>query len=155
MTLAGAGAQLRLHASTVAFALPDGAVRAVVISGRSGAGKSELALELMALGAGLIADDQTVLARDGAVLVASAPDQIRGMIEMRGIGIISVPTIAAAPVALRVDLDQIETARLPEPHHCEILGLQIATLHRVESRAFPAALRQYMLSQAWQQSPRP
>ncbi|MCC5993535.1 MAG: HPr kinase/phosphatase C-terminal domain-containing protein [Rhodobacteraceae bacterium] len=138
----------RLHASTVAFALSDG-WHAVLITGRSGAGKSELALELMAQGARLVADDQTLLMRDGAALVASAPDRIRGMIEMRGLGIMSAQTIDSAPVVLRVDLNQIESARLPELRHSDILGARIATLHRVESRAFPAALRQYMLSRHW------
>lgn len=138
----------RLHASTIAFLLDEG-WHAVLITGRSGAGKSELALELMALGARLVADDQTLLRRDGSALIASAPAQIRGMIEMRGLGIMAAQVIDAVPVVLRVDLDRTEHERLPAPRHSDILDARIATLHRVESRAFPAALRQYMLSRHW------
>lgn len=138
----------RLHASTIAFLLDDG-WHGVLITGRSGAGKSELALELMALGARLVADDQTLLMREGAGVTASAPAQIRGMIEMRGLGIMAAQVIEPVPVVLRVDLDRVAHERLPEPHHSDILGVRIATLHRVESRAFPAALRQYMLSRHW------
>ena len=148
MSRAGPEDATRLHASTVAFLLDDG-WHGVLISGRSGAGKSELALELIALGARLVADDQTLLMREGAGVIASAPAQIRGMIEMRGLGIMAAQVIDAVPVVLRVDLDRAAHERLPDLQHSDILGARIATLHRVESRAFPAALRQYMLSRHW------
>ena len=67
-----------LHATAVAV---DG--RAALILGASGAGKSSLALQLMALGAVLVADDRTVVQRDGSHIVADVPDTLRGLIEAR------------------------------------------------------------------------
>lgn len=128
-----------LHACCVAHA-----GRAVLISGASGAGKSALALQLMALGAGLVADDRTCLdARDG-VLIASAPAAIRGMIEARGIGLLRAESVAHAPVRLAVDLDRAETERLPPERHTEILRCRIPLLHKVEHAHFPAAILQYL-----------
>jgi serine kinase of HPr protein (carbohydrate metabolism regulator) len=62
-----------LHASTVAR---DG--RAVLISGPSGSGKSDLALRLLDRGFGLVSDDQTIVQKDGARLLATAPPTIAG-----------------------------------------------------------------------------
>ena len=92
------GETLTLHASCVAL---DG--RGVLILGRSGAGKSSLALELMALGARLVADDRTVLHADDGAPVASCPPAILGKIEARGVGI-----LAADPSPVD-DLDRQET----------------------------------------------
>ena len=95
------------------------------VSLRSRAGKSGLALELMALGARLVADDRVVLTREGDTLVATAPPALRGMIEARGIGLLRAEPLDAAPVALAVDLDAAAAARMP--HSCEItyLGVKI------------------------------
>ena len=62
-----------LHATCVAI---DG--RALLIEGRSGAGKSDLALRLIDRGATLVSDDYTRLTRSGDALIASAPETIRG-----------------------------------------------------------------------------
>ena len=59
------------HASTVAV---DG--RAVLISGPSGSGKSDLALRLLDRGFTLVSDDQTIVRREGNRLIASAPPTI-------------------------------------------------------------------------------
>jgi HPr kinase/phosphorylase len=69
-----------LHASVVAV---DGA--GVLILGASGAGKSGLALRMIALGALLVSDDQVLLERCGDVLVARAPETLSGLIEARGV----------------------------------------------------------------------
>ncbi len=134
-----ARAETILHASTVAY---EG--RALLILGPSGSGKSGLALQLMALGAGLIADDRTQVAlRDGHP-VALCPVAIRGRIEARGIGLLAVEPAPVAPVALVVDLGVTETARLPEPRAFTLLGVEVPLLHKVEMPHFPAALLQYL-----------
>ena len=142
------GGDTLLHASTVAFETPGG-WHALVLKGRSRAGKSELALELMAIGARLVADDQTRIMRDGTTLLADAPAPIRGVIEMRGIGLLGADPLSRVRVSVLVDLDQTEGARLPDARSTRILGLDVPTLHKVESRAFAAALRQYVLGQSW------
>jgi HPr kinase/phosphorylase len=143
----GPGAQARLHATTVAVE-QGGAWGALVISGRSGAGKSELALQLMALGATLVADDQTLLAQsaDGAVL-ADVPDPLRGLIEMRGIGLLPVPYRAPVAVCACLDMDQREADRLPPARTRRLLDCDVALLLHVDSPAFPAALLHYMRQQ--------
>ena len=97
-----------LHARTVAIG-----GRAVLITGRSGSGKSDLALRLIDRGFGLVSDDQTIVRRDGERLVATAPAAIAGKLEIRGIGIVELPTRSDVPIALIVELTE-ELIRLPE-----------------------------------------
>lgn len=96
--------------------------RAAVIRGESGAGKSDLALRclamapspLVALPAMLVADDQVRLLRSGDALLATAPDSLRGKLEVRGLGIVIVPCTPSATVSLIVDLGRPETIeRMP------------------------------------------
>ena len=96
-----------LHVSCVAI---DG--RAVLIEGRSGAGKSDLALRLIDRGAKLVSDDYTLVIREGSRLVATPPANIAGKIEVRGIGILPMAYVERVPVALLVELsDDVE--RMP------------------------------------------
>jgi serine kinase of HPr protein (carbohydrate metabolism regulator) len=88
-----------LHASTVAL---DG--RAVMISGPSGSGKSDLALRLIDRGFALVSDDQTLVRKEDGRVLASAPLTIRGKLEIRGIGIVEMASIDDVPVALFVEL---------------------------------------------------
>src|SRR4030095_9237684 len=88
-----------VHASTVAL---DG--RAVLISGPSGSGKSDWALRLLDRGFILFSDDQTIVRKDDDRLLASAPPNIAGKLEIRGIGIVDMDTAHDVPVALFVEL---------------------------------------------------
>jgi serine kinase of HPr protein (carbohydrate metabolism regulator) len=98
-----------LHASTVAI---DG--RAVMISGPSGSGKSDLALRLLDRGFKLVSDDQTFLRMDDeGRLIASSPPTIRGKLEIRGIGIVDVESVTDVPIALFVELTS-DMQRLPD-----------------------------------------
>jgi serine kinase of HPr protein (carbohydrate metabolism regulator) len=99
-----------LHASCVA--VPDG--RAVLISGRSGSGKSDLALRLIDRGAALVSDDYTIVRRVSGRLLARAPANIEGRIEIRGLGILPLPFLTDMPVCLLVDLS-LDVVRMPEP----------------------------------------
>lgn len=128
------------HASAVAF---DG--RGVLILGQAGAGKSALALELMALGAVLIADDRVVISSDDARIMADAPEAIDGLIEARHVGILKAQS-APAEIVLVIDLDKTEEDRLPPKRHSSVLGQRLPLLHKVESRHFAAAIRQYLLA---------
>jgi serine kinase of HPr protein (carbohydrate metabolism regulator) len=97
-----------LHASTVAL---DG--RAVMISGPSGSGKSDLALRLLDRGFILVSDDQTIVRKDSGRVLASAPPTIRGKLEIRGVGIVDMDTVDNVPVALIVELTS-DIQRLPD-----------------------------------------
>ena len=97
-----------LHASCVAV---DG--RAVLISGPSGSGKSDLALRLLDRGFTLVSDDRTIIRKEGDRLVTSAPDTIRGKLEIRGIGIVDMETVSDVPLALVIELTG-EILRMPD-----------------------------------------
>lgn len=109
-----------LHATCVAI---DG--RAVLIEGRSGEGKSDLALRLIDRGAVLVSDDYTVCARTDGVLQGSAPANIAGKIEVRGIGVIDMPHQDRVPIALLVTILE-SPPRMPEgPKKRRIAGIDI------------------------------
>ncbi len=98
--------------------------RGVLILGASGAGKSALALELMAMGGDLVADDAVLLQKSGAKVVMLCPASISGRIEARGVGILSVKPIAQAGLAFIVDLDKTDPSRLPKPRFQTLLGVE-------------------------------
>jgi len=107
-----------LHASCVAV---DG--RAVLITGPSGSGKSDLALRLLDRGFGLVSDDRTIVRTNGDRLIASAPPTIKGKLEVRGVGIVDMDSLDNVPLALVVELTS-DIQRLPdEDRERMILGI--------------------------------
>ena len=109
-----------LHASTVAI---DG--RAVLLTGPSGSGKSDLALRLLDRGFTLVSDDRTLVKRAGDRLIASAPPNIAGKLEVRGIGIIDMKAIGDVSVALLVELES-DIQRLPDDdRRRQVLGVRL------------------------------
>ena len=115
-----------------------------MITGASGSGKSSLALELMALGARLIADDRTVLIRKDDLILVRCPPGIRGRIEARGVGILAAEALDQAVLHLVVDLDATEKERLPQRREIELLGQNTPLLLATTSGHLPAKVVQYM-----------
>ncbi|MBK1637104.1 HPr kinase/phosphorylase [Rhodovulum adriaticum] len=129
-----------IHASCVAVK-----GRGILILGASGSGKSGLALQLMALGASLVADDRTVLAAEADGLIASAPAPLAGRIEARFVGILRAPRVPRARVVLAVDMDRAEDQRLPPRREASFLDCSVPLLHRVDQPYFPAALLHHLI----------
>ena len=88
--------------------------RALLIEGPPGSGKSSLALALVDRGAGLIGDDAVTLTVEGGSLIASPPPHIEGLLEVRGVGLVSLPVAPPAPAALILQLGGPVPERLPE-----------------------------------------
>ncbi|GAA6210022.1 HPr kinase/phosphatase C-terminal domain-containing protein [Cognatishimia sp. WU-CL00825] len=115
----------------------------LLILGRSGTGKSSLALELMSRGALLVSDDQTQIDLVDGALMASAPATIRGLIEARGVGLLNAEYAGPTPLKFVVSLDHIEAQRLPYFHTISLLGVTLPLLLKVPYPHFAAAILQY------------
>ena len=135
---------LLLHASCVAKQDQNGAYHGILLRGAPGAGKSDLSLRLIAAGWQLVADDQTIIApnvtdaaphcaREKAAIIARCPPAIRGLIEMRGVGLIKMESVESAQIDCIFDLlphEKIE--RYPDSE-------------QIFDRFFGIALRKYQL----------
>jgi len=104
---------MNIHATCIRYK-NDG----ILLIGRSGSGKSDLALRLIGLGARLVADDRCDLKVKNGNLVATPPKTIAGLLEIRGVGIVETPYAASARIALVVDLSG-KVERLPEERRYE------------------------------------
>ena len=124
-----------LHASCVSV---NG--NGVLICGAAGSGKSSLALNLIALGAELVTDDQTLIRRENKNLIARCPETISHLIEARGLGILTPPTRSDVARTLVVDLETVQSQRVPLPEAYELFGITLPLFRRAPLDAFPAAL---------------
>jgi HPr kinase/phosphorylase len=119
----GQPGQVQIHASCVAL---SGA--GVLLRGRPGAGKSDLALRLVDGGGALVADDLCEIRRAGSRLFADLPAAVdpafRGRIALRGIGFLTLPYAGPTPLALVADLEPGIAANPDESGH-EVVYLGI------------------------------
>lgn len=113
--------------------------RGVLLQGPSGAGKSDLALRLIDGGAELVADDRVVLEARAGVLSASAPTALRGLLEVRGLGVFRLPYRASVAVALVAELGGERDDRLPLPNTTTVLGHELPAIRLSGERASAAA----------------
>ena len=115
----------------------------VLLRGPSGCGKSDLALRLIDAGARLVADDRTDLTLSDGRVFASAPVELSGLIEVRGVGIVSMAALEKTPLALAVDqVGAANMERKPEPAGVDILGLSVPLLRLAPFEASaPAKIR--------------
>jgi len=109
----------------------------VMLTGDSGIGKSETAIELIMRGHRLVADDAVEIRRVSNQLIGTAPEVIRHYIELRGIGVIDVRQLFGmraiktdSQVDLIVQLEQWDSAKFYdrlgiEDHFLEIMDLQV------------------------------
>lgn len=127
------GAARLVHGTAIGL---DG--RAALIRGESGAGKSDLALRclmqpatpLVPGEARLVADDQVLAEVVSGQVRLRCPPPIHGLIEVRGLGVLRVPALEVAELALLVDLVAPgEVERLPDPDaSAELLGVRLPRL---------------------------
>lgn len=114
---------VNIHASCVSLNN-----KGILILGESGLGKSDLCLRLiMERGAELVADDRVDLQNVNGRIIASAPEVLQGMLEVRGLGILKRPFQKEAPINLIVRLvgSYKDVERLPDPVFYELEGARI------------------------------
>jgi serine kinase of HPr protein (carbohydrate metabolism regulator) len=98
----------------------------MLLRGPSGSGKSDLALRLIQAGGSLVADDYTDVSEVGGRLVATAPPELHGLLEVRGIGIVRLQAAPSAPLIACIDLVPIESIeRMPVLEDTQILGVSV------------------------------
>ena len=100
----------------------------VLIVGSSGSGKSSLAINLLALGSKLVADDQCELVKKNNRFSVSKPASLPNSIEIRGVGLVSVPMVVETSLDWVVDMDETETERMPDLRFTEIGGYRVPTV---------------------------
>ena len=111
----------QIHATCIA--IDD---HGILLRGPTASGKSDLALRLIGSGAMLIADDRVNLNVDPKGLRASAPTILKGLLEVRNIGVLGFPSKENVFVSLVCDLvrpEQIE--RMPQYKNTRILGIKL------------------------------
>ena len=117
------------HAGLIACRVA-GAWRGALIEGPSGVGKSDLALRALDQGFALVADDRTLLFVSNAKLHGRAPAALAGLIETRGIGILSRSYRPFCRVNLLVRcVDRPQAVeRLPDPMFETLEGVSTPVL---------------------------
>jgi serine kinase of HPr protein (carbohydrate metabolism regulator) len=109
-----------IHASCVAIG-----DAAVLIEGKSGAGKSDLALRLIDRGARLVSDDYTILVRRKGMLYAQPPANLAGKMEVRGIGIVEMDHVEDVPVSLIVAIEEEPPRMPPDERRRRFAGVEL------------------------------
>lgn len=119
-----------LHAGCMA-GWTRGGWRGALIRGASGVGKSDLALRLLDFGLRLVSDDYTRVWPSEGRLYAACPQTTRGLIEVRGCGILSLPSVHLAEIALVVECHPAGAPieRLPENETIQMCGIAAPVLH--------------------------
>lgn len=107
--------------------------RAALLRGPSGSGKSDLALRFLETftDAWLVADDQVILTSNTGVLTGDAPKALRGLLEVRGLGLVRRAISAAAkntPIVLIAELTGSAAPRIAEPRHEVINEISIPVI---------------------------
>jgi len=99
----------------------------ILLVGKSGIGKSECALDLIRRGHSLVSDDSVEIRRAGGALEGCSPELTRGLLEIRGLGIVDVQStfgIAAFGGPRQIDL-VIEFRSWADCEDIDRLGLEI------------------------------
>jgi HPr kinase/phosphorylase len=154
-----------VHATTIAMS-----GMGVMFIGPPGGGKSQLSLRLIHRGAWLVADDQTALMLKNGAVVTACPATIRGLLEIRGLGIVKAPAAEGAVLKLVVDLDPIARAAASDPRMpfaatwkapdfgppgCNPIHIPCVQIDAFRPDAAEAVIAALAQSRDWEDSPAP
>jgi len=133
--------------------------RGIILMGESGSGKSRLALSLLYEGARLVADDVVELCDGPDGLNGRAPDRLKGLIEIRGVGIIDVAAALGRPFVIEeaaIDLavmlvrrrDKTRRANAPRIGIVNLLGRKIPEIRvgdNIDTRGLLCVISDFIL----------
>lgn len=132
--------------------------KGILLRGSSGSGKSSIALRLLDdcllnnTTGFLVADDRFYLEQEKGALYVSGPENLRGLIEIRGLGIVPMAYRKVAKLDLVVDLvpdDAFERHPEEGSHTINLQGVSLARIHIVERNPDAAAIiRMFFHTQA-------
>ncbi len=115
----------QFHATTIQI---DG--KGVMLCGPSASGKSDLGIRLIENGAILVADDRTDITLNNNKILASAPKEIFGKMEVRGLGIITLDAVVKTHLTIVVELvNSIAIERHPTKKNINLLGVTLPLIH--------------------------
>lgn len=97
----------------------------ILLLGDAGCGKSELALMLIERGAQLVADDQIIITRINNTIHASCPEAIRGLLHIRGLGILQMPHLDSTIVHCVVQSTHEEEILPASENRHTLLGVDL------------------------------
>ena len=101
--------------------------RGLLVLGGAGAGKTGLAAQLIMMGAKLVSDDVVVVTRTGAGLTGARPEHAPSCMELRGLGIVTVPDAGATALKAVLYLGA-SAARLPDDETITLLNCSLPLL---------------------------
>ena len=102
--------------------------KGILIIGKSGSGKSSLALSLIAGGAHLICDDRANLRLKDDTLIMTKPPTLPSALEVRGFGLLNIPLLDEVSVDLIVDMAKASGSRLGG-HKIQLLGIELPCIN--------------------------
>jgi HPr kinase/phosphorylase len=117
----------------------------VLITGESGVGKSELALELISRGHGLVADDVVEISRIAAkTLEGRCPPLLRDFLEVRGLGVLNIRTIFGQ-TAVRPKMNLKLIVHLNKPGHAGTAPTERLPLHELTEDILGMSIRKVII----------
>ncbi len=130
--------------------------RGLLIIGRSGSGKSAVALALLGLGCDLVCDDCVCLSVEKGVekseqtdvIIATPPATAKPMIEARGIGLLNAPLTPLSSktrLIAVVDMDSASDSRLPAREYATLQNARIDLIRGANHANLHFALLQYLI----------
>lgn len=114
---------INIHATLISYKN-----KGILLTGKSGSGKSDLALRMIINNkAKFVADDRVILENIGNKLIGYAPDNLFGLLEIRGVGIKECTALENSEICLCVELcDELhDIERFPEDDFIDFLDVKI------------------------------